>query len=125
MMRSGVCATTGRLLYVWDHCLQSIRKCLTTRIGTRVLRRHYGSDVPPMQDQNADAGTIMQLYLAIVEALDDPDCGEPGFSLQKIDMVQYGRPGKFVFVLSGVWYPRGHLGDWSIHEAAETTWPEV
>ncbi|MBL6431670.1 MAG: hypothetical protein HPM95_13055 [Alphaproteobacteria bacterium] len=30
----------------WDHCVQSIGKVITTRVGTRVMRRDFGSRVP-------------------------------------------------------------------------------
>ncbi|KEG17045.1 GPW/gp25 family protein [Bartonella bacilliformis] len=115
-MRCGVSEKDGSLLYGWDHCQQSIHKCLTTKVGTRVLRRHYGCDVGTFQDANADPATIMQLYQEIVQALDDPECGEPGFSLQRIDLTKATRKGIFCFVLTGVFYPHGHLGDWSHKE---------
>lgn len=124
-MRNGINAENGQLIYGWDHCLQSIRKCLTTRFASRVLRRHLGCDVLSFQDQNAAPDVIMTLYMAIVEALDDPDGGEPGFSLQSIDLVQFGRDGKFGFLLTGIFYPRGHLGDWSVREAKDVTWSEM
>ncbi|PRA87921.1 baseplate assembly protein [Ochrobactrum sp. MYb29] len=116
-MRTGIDAQTGKLLTGWAHCVQSIGKCLTTRLRTRMLRRHMGSFVPEMQDQNADAATIFKVYMAIAEALNDPVSGEPGFSLQTIEMVEYGRTGRFVFLLTGIFYPRGHLGDYSLQEA--------
>ncbi len=59
------------------------------------MRRHYGCDVGAFQDANADPATMMQLYQAIVEALDDPGCGEPGFSLQRIDLTKATREGTF------------------------------
>lgn len=123
--RVGVNAKTGQLLYGWDHCVQSIGKCLTTRVATRALKRHIGSDVPLFQDANADAATILKLYRAITEALNDPDGGEPGFSLQRIEMIGWGRKGRFAFLLTGIWYPFGHLGDWSVRETVTTRWPEV
>lgn len=124
-MRVGVNAATGQLLYGWDHCIQSIGKCLTTRFETRALRRHLGCLVPDIQDANAEPRTILELYVAIADALNDPDGGEPGFSLQTIEMVEYGRAGRFAFILDGIYYPRGHLGDWSLSERVTLNWPEV
>lgn len=115
-MRAGIDATTGKVLLGWDHCAQSIGKCLTTRFMSRVVRRHIGSRVPELQDQNADARTIFEAYISIVEALNDPDGGEPGFNLRQIELVQGGRDGRFVFLLDGVFYPEGHMGDYSGRE---------
>ncbi|NBO96416.1 MAG: phage baseplate protein, partial [Betaproteobacteria bacterium] len=39
----GINAQTGQPLAGIDHLRQSIRDILTTRIGTRVMRRDYGS----------------------------------------------------------------------------------
>lgn len=117
MMRTGVDALTGKVLTGWDHCVQSIGICLTTRRASRILRRHLGSGVLELQDENADADTIFRAYIAIVDALSDPDGGEPGFNLRAIELVENGRSGRFVFLLTGDFYPRGHLGDFSAHEA--------
>lgn len=115
-MRTGIDATTGKVLTGWDHCVQSIGRCLTTRIGSRAIRRHLGSLVPEMQYQNADPATIFRLYVSIAEALSDPDGGEPGFGLRTIELVEDGRSGRFVFLLDGVFYPFGHRGDFSLRE---------
>ncbi|MDA4635876.1 hypothetical protein NZA98_33165 [Escherichia coli] len=115
-MRAGIDATTGEVLTGWDHCVQSIRKCLTTRVNTRVMRRHLGNIVPQLQDQNADATTIFQVYISVADALNDPEGGEPGFNLRTIELVEYGRSGRFVFLLQGDYFPLGHIGDFSIRE---------
>ena len=53
-MRTGISATTGRVLTGWDHCVQSLAKILTTRFNSRVMRRDFGSRVPDLQDANAN-----------------------------------------------------------------------
>lgn len=115
-MRTGVDATTGKVLTGWDHCVQSIGRCLKTRIASRVQRRHLGCLVPELQDDNASPETIMRAYVSIAEALNDEQGGEPGFNLTSIDLVRAGRDGRFVFILDGDYYPNGHRGDWSVSE---------
>jgi phage baseplate assembly protein W len=46
----GLNAANGQALSGLDHLRQSIRDILTTRIGTRVMRRDYGSRLrrPPL-----------------------------------------------------------------------------
>lgn len=124
-MRTGLDANTGRVLTGWDHCAQSIGRVITTRFNSRVLRRHIGSRVSELQDQNADAVTIFEAYVSIAEALNDPEGGEPGFNLRTIEMVESGRDGRFMFLLDGEFYPRGHLGDFSIRENRSTSFAGV
>tara|TARA_R110002124_G_scaffold284368_1_gene461506 strand:- start:27158 stop:27532 length:375 start_codon:yes stop_codon:yes gene_type:complete len=121
-MRTGVDTRTGKVLTGWDHCVQSIDRCLRTRLASRVMRRHLGSLVPELQDANADPVTIFNLYRSIADALNDPDGGEPGYSLRTIELVEYGRAGRFAFLLTGIYFPRGHLGDFGIREQRDVTW---
>ncbi|WP_394706317.1 baseplate assembly protein [Breoghania sp.] len=116
-------AETGEILTGWDHCVQSLAKILRTRINTRVMRRHFGSRVPELQDANANALTIFELYVAVGEAIEDPDTGEPGYSLRTIELAKAGREGQFVFLLDGIFYPLGHLGDFSVFEERHAAIP--
>jgi len=77
-----------------------------------------------MQDQNADPDTIFLIFRAIAEALNDPDGGEPGFNLKAIELVEQGRSGRFVFLLTGDYFPAGHLGDFSVHEDRSVAYRE-
>lgn len=122
-MRTGVDAETGGMLTGWGHCAQSIGKCVTTRYASRVRARHIGSEVPELQDANATADTIFEVYMSIAEALNDPDAGEPGFNLKTLELAHDARAGRFVFLLAGDYFPRGHLGDYSIREAVQTAVP--
>ena len=116
-MRTGIDAQTGRILTGWAHCEQSIRRCLKTRFRTREMRFHLGSQVPMLQDDNASADVIFDFFVAIAEALADEDGGEPGYRLRDIEIVTSGtRSGRFTFLLTGTFFPRGHLGDYSITE---------
>lgn len=113
-MRAGMDARTGRLLTGWDHCVQSIATILTTRIGTRVMRRAFGSAALDLQDRNATPRRIMEIYAGIAAALKR---WEPGFRLQSIRLTQAGADGVFAFEIGGLFFPAGHLGDYSTREA--------
>ena len=65
----GINAQTGQLLAGIDHLRQSIRGILTTRIGTRVMRRDYGSRLPALVDNPMPPRLAMDLYSATAEAV--------------------------------------------------------
>ncbi len=65
----GLDATTGAALAGIDHLRQSIRDILTTRIGTRVMRRDYGSDLPGLIDRPMSPGLRVEIFAATARAL--------------------------------------------------------
>lgn len=65
----GMDAATGRAITGLDHLRQSVRDILTTRIGTRVMRRDYGSHVPDLIDHPGNPANRLRLQAAIVAAL--------------------------------------------------------
>ncbi len=52
-----------------DHIAQSITDVLMTPVGSRVMRRTYGSNVVPLLDAPLNDATLMRLRVAIVSAL--------------------------------------------------------
>ncbi|GAA5097394.1 GPW/gp25 family protein [Wohlfahrtiimonas larvae] len=52
-----------------EHIQQSILDILTTRLGTRVMRRDYGSLLPDLVDKPSNDETMMQMMSATVIAL--------------------------------------------------------
>lgn len=66
---TGMNATTGRALAGIDHIRQSVRDILTTPVGTRVMRRDYGSLLPELIDAPLNDATLLQAYAASVMAI--------------------------------------------------------
>lgn len=60
---------TGGAISDLDHITQSIADILTTRIGTRVMRREYGSLLPELVDHPFNDATRLRVYAAAVMAL--------------------------------------------------------
>jgi phage baseplate assembly protein W len=112
-MRAGMDETTGRVVTGWDHVSMIIRRVLTTRPGSLVLRRKIGSGLKALQDETMVPETVLRAYVAIATALSpaDPHWGEPGFRLRKMHLVTLDAFGAAGFILSGDYYPKGHLGD--------------
>jgi phage baseplate assembly protein W len=111
--RSGIDWETGKPLSGFDHCMQSMWILFTTRIGTRVMRLDVGSDVTALLDSPANRETIARFYAAITEALLK---WEPGFRVTRFTVEEASGDGGFAFGITGIYYPRGHLGDYSIAE---------
>lgn len=60
---------TGERLEYIEQIKQSIGDILTTPIGSRVMRREYGSILPELIDRPIDDVLILQCYSAIYSAL--------------------------------------------------------
>ncbi|MGO4735981.1 baseplate assembly protein [Bosea sp. 2KB_26] len=115
-MRVGLNRRTGEVLMGWDHCVQSMAFIIRTRLASLIMLREFGSLVPELQDRNATPRRIMQVYAAIAAAL---KAWEPGFRLRQIRLTRFGPDGAFGFLIEGIFYPNGHVGDYSVSETKE------
>lgn len=66
---SGMNAASGRTLDDLPHIRQSIRDILTTPIGSRVMRRDYGSMLPELIDHPGHPANQLRLMAATVMAV--------------------------------------------------------
>jgi phage baseplate assembly protein W len=60
---------TGRRVDDLEHIRQSIADILTTPVGSRVMRRDYGSQLPELIDQPLNGATLLRAYSATIVAL--------------------------------------------------------
>ena len=65
----GTNAMTGKELTGIAHLRQSVADILTTPIGTRVMRRDYGSRLWELVDAPLTPGALSEIYAAAAEAL--------------------------------------------------------
>jgi uncharacterized protein len=114
---TGVNAQTGAALSDWDHTQQSIQKILTTPIGARVMRRDFGSDLPDLVDLKMTRRNILAIYSASAAAIAR---WEPRYRMRRGQVLSAGAGGKIQLVILGTYFPRGHLGDYSIAEDRTT-----
>lgn len=92
---------TGQRLDAIAHLQQSVADILTTPIGSRVMRREYGSLVPALIDQPDNLATQTRVYSAIVSALMR---WEPRLSIDKIATVRDPeRAGRVTIELTGTY----------------------
>lgn len=114
---TGLNAEAGSPLSDWPHVEQSIRKILTTPIGARVMRRTFGSDLPDLVDRKMTAANILKVYSAAALAILR---WEPRFRMSAGRIASADATGRLAIEIYGTYYPRGHLGDYSVAEAAST-----
>ena len=89
---------TGAAIGTLEHIGQSITDILTTRIGTRVMRREYGSLLPELVDHPFNDATRLRVYAGTVMAL--MRC-ETRISLSRVQFVGANLQGQSVLELEG------------------------
>ena len=60
---------TGKTIKGLEHLRQSLARLLTTPVGSRVMRREYGSYVFELIDQPGNRTAILKVYSAVVDAI--------------------------------------------------------
>lgn len=99
----GTSATTGKPISDVDHLRQSVADILTTPVGSRVMRRDYGSDLPALIDQPDNAATQVRVYAAAATALMR---WEPRLRLQQL-RTSRTRAGQLVLQVQGQYLADG------------------
>lgn len=74
------------------HIAQSIGDILTTRIGSRLMRREYGSQLVDLIDSPGNPVTLLLAYAAIAASLMR---WEPRISLQRVLLTKTNMAGQF------------------------------
>jgi len=86
------------------HLKQSITDILTTPIGSRVMRRDYGSRLFDLIDAPINNAGLIDFYAAIAEAL---DTWEPRLKVTRIQLTKAGE-GSMSLTLDGLYIPTGN-----------------
>ncbi|MES9873156.1 MAG: GPW/gp25 family protein [Candidatus Sedimenticola sp. 6PFRAG7] len=97
-------AQTGQSLSGLDHLRQSITDILTTPVGSRVMRREYGSRLFELVDAPGNPGTLIDLYAATAVALAR---WEPRFRLARVHRNGVSADGRTSITLEGRYLPEG------------------
>ena len=105
--------TTGAAISGLEHLRQSVGDILSTPIGSRVMRREYGSLVPELIDHPDNNASQVRLFSAVASALLR---WEPRFRLSRIESLREAdRPGAVLFRLHGTYDQRGRVGPLSLN----------
>ena len=89
---------TGAAIDELDHIAQCMTDILTTRIGSRVMRREYGSLLPELVDYPFNDVTRLRVYAGTVMALMR---WEPRVNLSRVQFLGANLQGKSVLDLEG------------------------
>ena len=95
----GMSRITGKYLNDLEHLKQSIVDILTTPIGSRVMRREYGSNLFYLVDRPINRDLLQQIYAAVAEALER---WEPRLNLKKVTVDEV-KDGRITLSLSGIY----------------------
>ena len=95
---NGMNALNGQPLGALAHIRQSLTDILTTPIGSRVMRRDYGSDVPELIDQPLNGATQLRIYAATAYAIQR---WEPRIRLSGVQL-NYNAQGIANLTLEGI-----------------------
>ncbi|QYX51509.1 GPW/gp25 family protein [Pseudomonas sp. S07E 245] len=90
---------TGSAISTRAHIAQSAEDILTTRPGTRIARREYGSLLPELIDQPLNDATCLRLYAATVMALQR---WEPRISVTQVQLYVADLSGSAELEINGV-----------------------
>ncbi len=101
----GMNAATGKDLTGQDHLRQSVEDILGTPIGTRVMRRDYGSKLPDLIDNPMTPALNVDIFAATAEAIDK---WESRYKVSRV-LVAAASAGKLVLDLVGIYMPEGKL----------------
>lgn len=101
---SGMDRLTGRAIDGIEHLRQSIADILGTPIGSRIMRRTYGSQLPELIDQPDNGTTRVRAYSAVAGALMK---WEPRLRLSRVQMFSGNQPGQVVLEIDGIYTPPG------------------
>ncbi len=99
----GIDASTGRALGGIDHLRQSVRDILTTPVGSRVMRRDYGSRLFQLVDAPINNSTLLSIYAESIGALAR---WEPRLKVTAVT-VENAAPGRVVLNVAGEYLPDG------------------
>lgn len=104
---------TGKPLDGWPHVAQSIAVLFTTPKVSRVMRRYVGSALPRLVDAPISPVTMIDFYAGAAGAIDE---FEPRFEVTQMRVSGASEEGHLTLDCEGVFFPRGHLGDFTVRE---------
>jgi phage baseplate assembly protein W len=113
----GIDRHTGQPLTGWAHVVQSMQVIFSTGVGARVMRRTFGSAVPPLLGHNLVPATVLRFMAAVAIAI---DLWEPRFRVRSFALpsgannAESAGQGRLRVQIHGDYMPNALEGDFSV-----------
>lgn len=111
---AGIDRHTGKVMPNYDHALQSVEVVLSTRIGTRVMRRQFCGGAAELLGRAVTPPLFTLFQQLVATAI---DIWEPRFRVRQITpqgTVEQIRAGQVGVRFEVDYRPRAHLGDFTV-----------
>lgn len=95
----GMDRTTGTALAGDDHLIQSLAELLTTPLGSRVMRRDYGSLLFELLDRPLNAATRLLCAMAVAMAVAR---WEPRLTVSRAELTGDPAQGQIALTIEGI-----------------------
>ena len=102
---SGMNAATGKTITGIEHLRQSVLDILSTPVGTRVMRRDYGSRLPYLVDAPLNGRVLMAI---IAESAGAVRRWEPRLKVKRVQVDEL-RDGYVRISMDAIYKPFGNL----------------
>lgn len=113
--RTGIDASTGKLLVGYAHLAQSIDKIIMTIPTERVMRLDFGLDPARRLGRNISAALAATLYRDAITAI---HTWEPEYRIVRLQLVGLDRIGGMSIYFEGQYFPEGRFGNYDLVEPA-------
>ncbi|KZL17692.1 hypothetical protein PsAD2_03029 [Pseudovibrio axinellae] len=110
----------------WENTTDCILTTLKAELGSYAQRRDWGCDISKLIDKPQHQDLIVDFYFSIALALQPRLVrgtwyGEPRFHLENIS-IDASVPAKLTTILSGIYFPLGHLGSFERAERKDVAY---
>jgi phage baseplate assembly protein W len=107
--RSGFDQKTGKIITGPTHLAQSLGKIWHTRIGTRIMRLSFGSDLRSLLAEDLSPALALLLYNEMVASAAR---WEPEYRITQLQLVRMTEGGTLGIRHGGLYYPEGRFGNY-------------
>ena len=111
---AGINRRTFAVLSGWDHVVQSVEVLFTTRLGERVMLRHFTGGVADLLGRLLTPSLLSAFRVVIAMSI---DLWEPRLKVRRVEFlgsVEEIRQGHLKVVIQVDYRPKGHLGDFTV-----------